>query len=325
VPLVRIRAGQGETTNILATGSETVGLLYMDSRAGAADLAGGNRELLQALAIEASTVLENARLLEEERAKNHLEEELRLARSIQQSLLPPTLPTRGWLRAAGSSVSSRAVGGDYFDLTQVSQNYWSAVVADVSGKGVGSALLASLLQGALTTASDRPASLARRLERLNRFLFERTEGEKYATIFYCLLDSAGRLSYVNAAHCPPLLVRNGAIQAALDATGSPVGLLESAEFEVSEIQLRPGDKLVIYTDGVTEAQNVSGEFFGRARLKTAITAHATGSGAAIHSAIQQAITTFTEDAPQSDDITVLVLEYAGPEEIKLPAEVPEAA
>ncbi len=102
---------------MLSTGSETVGVLYMDSRLTAADLAGGNRELLQTLAIEASTVLENARLLEEERAKQQMEEELRLARTIQQSLLPGKLPTEGWLRASGSSVASHEVGGDYFDVT----------------------------------------------------------------------------------------------------------------------------------------------------------------------------------------------------------------
>src|SRR5262249_42490896 len=159
--------------------------------------------------IEASTVLENARLLEEERGKQQIEEELRVARTIQQSLLPGKLPTDGWMRAAGSSVASRAVGGDYFDVIQVNPNCWSAVVADVSGKGVGSALLASLLQGALVAATDRPEALGARIERLNRFLLDRTSGEKYATVFYCLVDAIGRLHYVNAAHCPPLVVRAG--------------------------------------------------------------------------------------------------------------------
>ena len=119
VPLVRIRAGQGDATSVLSAGNETVGVLYMDSRVAAADLAGGNRELLQTLAIEASTVLENARLLEEERAKQQMEEELRLARAIQQSLLPARLPSSGWLRAGGSSVASQQVGGDYYDLARV--------------------------------------------------------------------------------------------------------------------------------------------------------------------------------------------------------------
>jgi serine phosphatase RsbU (regulator of sigma subunit)/pSer/pThr/pTyr-binding forkhead associated (FHA) protein len=308
VPLVRIRTGQGEATSVLSTGSETVGVLYMDSRLVAADLAGGNRELLQTLAIEASTVLENARLLEEERAKRQLDEELSLARTIQQSLLPGKLPSEGWLRASGSSVASHEVGGDYFDVTPVNPHCWCAVVADVSGKGVSSALLASLLQGALITATDHPGAMGHRIERLNRFLMDRTGGEKYATVFYALLELDGRLSYVNAAHCPPIIVRASGELSTLEATGMPVGLMEPAEFGVAEERLAPGDKIVIYTDGVTEAQNAAGEFFGKKRLREIVTARAGGSCQAVHDAIQEAVTEFTEGAPQSDDITLVVLE-----------------
>jgi len=309
VPLVRIRTGQGDATSVLSSGSETVGVLYMDSRVMAADLAGGNRELLQTLAIEASTVLENARLLEEERAKHQMEEELRLARTIQQSLLPGKLPAGGWLRACGSSVASHEVGGDYYDMTEVGPHCWSAVVADVSGKGVSSALLASLLQGALITANHDPHALGRRIERLNRFLIDRTASEKYATVFYCMIDRSGRFHYVNAAHCPPLLVRAGGEQMSLDATSMPVGLMESAEFPVAEQFLAPGDKIVIYTDGVTEAQNTAAEFFGKRRLREVVAARAAESCTVIHDAVQEAVAAFTEGAAQSDDITVLVIEF----------------
>jgi sigma-B regulation protein RsbU (phosphoserine phosphatase) len=274
-------------------------------------MAGGNRELLQTLAIEASTVLENARLLQEEQTKQQMEEELRLARTIQQSLLPGKLPVEGWLQASGSSVASREVGGDYFDVTAVNSKCWSAVVADVSGKGVGSALLASLLQGALITATDRPEAVGHRMERLNHFLLDRTGGEKYATVFYCILHHDGRMYYVNAAHCPPIIVRAGADRMELAASSMPVGLMQDAEFAVAEQCLMPGDKIVIYSDGVTEAQNNQGQFFGKKRLRSAIEAHAAANCAAIHDAIQEAVTGFTEGAPQSDDITVLVLEFRG--------------
>jgi len=309
IPLVRIRTGLGDATSVISTGNETVGVLYMDSRIATADLAGGNRELLQTLAIETSTILENARLLEEEQAKQLMEEELRVARTIQQSLLPGTLPTQGWIAVRGSSVASREVGGDYYDVSPVGPRCWSLVVADVSGKGVGSALLAALLQGALITSSEQSRVLGRRMERLNQFLNNRTGGEKYATIFYCLLEEDGLFSYVNAAHCPPMLVRNGAILHELPATGMPVGLLEEATFEVTEERLQPGDKIVIYTDGVTEAQNTQAEFFGRKRLREIVTLHAAGSCGEIHDAIQEGVAGFTEGAIQSDDITVVVLEY----------------
>jgi serine phosphatase RsbU (regulator of sigma subunit) len=312
VPLVRIRTGLGDATSVLSTGNETVGVLYMDSRMVAADMAGGNRELLQTLAIEASTVLENARLLEEERSKHQMEEELQLARTIQQSLLPGKLPTSGWLRVCGSSLASHEVGGDYFDVTEVNPHTWSVVVADVSGKGVGSALLASLLQGALITATDHSVVLGRRMERLNHFLNARTGGEKYATIFYCLLESDGSFSYVNAAHCPPIVVRDGGIAGELAATGMPVGLLEEATFEVAGQKLQPGDKVVIYSDGVTEAQNTTSHFFGKKRLREIVTQHAAESCIVIHNAIQEAVSAFAEGALQSDDITLVVMEYFGP-------------
>jgi len=311
VPLVRIRAGQGDTTSLLTTGAETVGVLYLDSRLAAADMAGGNRELLQTLAMEASTVLENARLLEEERAKQRMEEELKVARDIQQSLLPRSLPSAGWLRAAGSSVASAQVGGDYYDVIAVNDRCWGAVVADVSGKGVSSALLAALLQGALIPASDHADVLTRRMERLNTFLIDRTGGEKYATVFYCLLDQSGRLDYVNAAHCPPIVVRPSGETAELEATGVPVGLLEGSRYELAGRQLSPGEKVVIYTDGVTEAQDARGAFFGRKRLFDLVRAQASASSSELHDAIQGAVREFTEGAPQSDDITLVVLDYRG--------------
>jgi serine phosphatase RsbU (regulator of sigma subunit) len=311
VPLVRLRTGQSDSTTVLSTGNETVGVLYMDSRLIAADLAGGNRELLQTLAIEASTVLENARLLQEEEGKRQMEEELRLARSIQRSLLPARLPMDGWLRASGSSVASYQVGGDYFDVARVSETCWSAVVADVSGKGVASALLASLLQGALITATEVPEAMAHRVERLSRYLLDRTGGEKYATVFYSLLHQDGRMVYINAAHPPPMVVRAGAEWLELDAHAMPVGIIEGAEFATAELQLTAGDKVLIYSDGVTEAQDTQGNFFGRKRLRETVAAHAGESCTAIHTAVQEAVTAFTEGAAQSDDITVVVLEFQG--------------
>lgn len=312
VPLVRIRTGQGDSTSMLSTGSETVGVLYMDSRITAADLTGGNRELLQTLAIEASTVLENARLLEEERTKRQMEEELQLARTIQQSLLPGKLPTEGWMAASAGSVASREVGGDYYDITAVDPRCYCIVVADVSGKGVGSALLASLLQGALITADGVPEGLVRRIIRLNQFLLDRTGGEKYATLLYSLLHDDGNLSYVNAAQCPPIVMRVNGERIELEATGMPVGMMEGAEFALETLRLAPGDRVVMYSDGVTEAQNQAREFFGKKRLNEILKAHAGESCGAIHEAIQEGVTAFTEGAPQSDDITVVVLEYRGP-------------
>jgi serine phosphatase RsbU (regulator of sigma subunit) len=176
---------------------------------------------------------------------------------------------------------------------------------------VGSALLASLLQGALITATEHPEAMGHRMERLNRFLLGRTGGEKYATVFYCLLHDDGRMYYVNAAHCPPMVVRANGERLELEASGMPVGLVETAEFPVVEERLAAGDKIVIYSDGVTEAQNLEKRFFGKGRLREVVEAHAGDSCGAIHDAIQEAVAGFTEGAAQSDDITLVVLEFRG--------------
>jgi serine phosphatase RsbU (regulator of sigma subunit)/pSer/pThr/pTyr-binding forkhead associated (FHA) protein len=309
VPLVRVRAGNVEETAMLSNVNETVGLLYMDSRQGAADLSAGNRELLQTLALEASTILENARLLEEERAKQHLEEELNIAREIQNGLLPSQLPSKGWFRAAGSSVPSHQVGGDYFDVRNLHDDVWSVVIADVSGKGVSSALLASLLQGAFMVASDGESEIERLMGRVNRYLYERTKGEKYATVFYCTVDASGLLRWSNAGHCAPLLVHCDARVRTLRTTGLPLGMLEVAEYHAETLQLEPGDKIVAYSDGLTEAESPNGVFFGMDRLKQLLREHAHQSSAGLHEAIKDEVSKYTEGAILGDDITLVVLEY----------------
>lgn len=226
------------------------GLLYFDSRAERADLAMGNRELLETLALEASAAVENARSLEEERHRRKLQEELAFARAIQQSLLPKELPHDGWLKAAGTSEPSREVGGDYYDVFPLDGQRYAIVMADVSGKGVSAALLASVLQGAILMGEDRILPL---FSNLNRFLLERTGGEKYATMFFAVLHRDGTFTYANAGQSPPLIVRGDGSAETLDATGVPIGLLENAEHSVETKILKPGDKLVAFSDGFAES------------------------------------------------------------------------
>jgi phosphoserine phosphatase RsbU/P len=312
LPLIHIRSGTSEETRISSTMDATVGLLYLDSRVAPADLSAGNRELLQTLAIEASTILENARLLEEERAKVRIEDELKIARDIQQGLLPPALPKSGWIRAAGSSVASTQVGGDYFDVREVNANLWAAVVADVSGKGVSSALLASLLQGTFLMCSGNPADIESVLSRLNAFLLERTRGEKYATIFYCTLDASGLLSYSNAGHPAPYLVSLDGRLRKLHTSGMPVGMIEDAPFQTVQAQLAHGDKIVIYSDGLTEAESADGTFFDTERLRVCLRDNAAHDAPGLHAALLATVERFTDGGAVRDDITALVIEYSAP-------------
>lgn len=310
VPLVHVNLSGSSATQMLSMARANAGVLYMDSRLTAVDLAGGNRELLQTLAIEASTILENARLIEEERAKQHIEEELDVARRIQQSLTPRFLPQEGWFVVCGSSESSHQVGGDYYDVVAIGPDTWSLVVADVSGKGVSSALLASFLQGAFLGASCT-TDIPEVLSRINTFLSDRAEHGKYATMFYSKLDSEGRFTYANAGHCAPLLVRADGHIEKLEATSMPVGLVPEASFQLEHRDLAPGDRIVLYTDGVTEAQNDAGEFFGRKRLRQAVTRAGAATCPELHAAIQKAVLDFTAGAEQADDLTLVVVEYRG--------------
>jgi serine phosphatase RsbU (regulator of sigma subunit)/pSer/pThr/pTyr-binding forkhead associated (FHA) protein len=311
VPLVRVNLSGGGNTEMLSVArASNAGLLYMDSRITAVDLAGGNRELLQTLAIEASTVLENARLLEEERAKQRIEEELDVARRIQQSLMPRSLPQQGWFAVRASSQPTYQVGGDYFDIVAVGPDTWSMVIADVSGKGVSSALLAGFLQGAFLTASST-AHIPEVMSRINTFLSDRAEHGKYATMFYSMVNVSGRLSYANAGHCAPLLVRASGVIEKLAPTTTPVGLVPGAQFDLAYKDLAPGDRIVLYTDGVTEARNGAGEFFGRKGLLEAVRRAGAAGCNELHDAIQAAILEFTAGADQEDDVTLVVVEYRG--------------
>jgi serine phosphatase RsbU (regulator of sigma subunit) len=308
VPLIQVRTGSMQET-VATSLNNTVGVLYMDSRGTAADLSAGNREILQTLALEASTILENARLLEEERAKQRMEEELNIARTIQTGLLPSELPTAGWFRAVGSSIASREVGGDYFDVRRVSDDMYACVIVDVSGKGVSAALLAALLQGAFVFASEGEVRIGDVMSRVNRFLIERARGEKYATVVYCTVNRGGELRWANAGHPKPVLVRaNGELQL-LDSTGMPIGMLDVAAYEVKTVQLQPGDKLVLFSDGLSEAANADGEFFDKKALQEFLCAHAGIGCAELHAKLVEAVEDFSEASEQEDDITMLVLEY----------------
>jgi serine phosphatase RsbU (regulator of sigma subunit)/pSer/pThr/pTyr-binding forkhead associated (FHA) protein len=308
VPLVHVRTGSLQDTMATSV-QDSVGVLYMDSRLSAADLSAGNREILQTLALEASTILENARLLGEEREKQRLEEELSIARAIQQDLLPSQLPSDGWFRAAGSSIASREVGGDYFDVRQIDSNTVACVIADVSGKGMSAALLAALLQGAFLFASEGPVLIEDLMSRVNRFLNERAKGEKYATVFYCTIQRNGELRWSNAGHPKPILLRSASELLPLESTGLPLGMLDAAVYETKTLQLQPGDKIILYSDGLSEAESAEGEFFDRKHFLEFLRANATAGGVELRDKLMQALEDFTEGAEPGDDITTLVLEY----------------
>jgi len=312
VPLIKVRAGDLSETALVGTIADSIGLLYLDSREHNAELTSTSRDLVQSLAIEASFVLENARLLEQERTKLKMEQELRIARTIQQDLLPAAeeYPRCGWLQASGLSISSRHVGGDYFDLLPAGPGRYDVVMADVSGKGVSSALLASLLQGAFVMATAEQIPPAVVLDRLNRFLLNRTQGHKYATLFLATIFRDAPMQWANAGHCAPLLLRANGEAHELRPTGMPVGMLDMGSWQDAALELEAGDVLVLYTDGVSEAMNREREFYGVERLAAVARRHLSRPPAELLDALRADIAAFTDGEEQRDDLTLLVLRYS---------------
>ncbi|HLW79567.1 MAG TPA: SpoIIE family protein phosphatase, partial [Terriglobia bacterium] len=200
------------------------------------------------------------------RERERLEQELSVARDIQQALLPKSFHRLRSFQVSGTNRPCLAVGGDYFDLTELADGSIAFVIADVSGKGLGAALVTSLLQGTFSNLASAP-NRAGVLAHVNRFICSHAEMHRYATLYVCVLDPAGRLEFVNAGHPPPLLIREGSAEIPFTDACLPVGLFPDAEFKASTARLSPGDTLVLFTDGISEANDPEGELFGLERLR----------------------------------------------------------
>ena len=311
IPILRMRIGLDHETSVISAKDDTLGVLYMEAANPELRLAEGNQALLHALAIEISTSVENARLIEEERQKRRLEHELDMARGIQRSLLPGTLPSEGWLVAKGHSEASSQLGGDYYDLMQVAPGRWAAVLADVSGKGASASILASLLQGAFFLGSGPDVSLSGTLRRINRYLCERSDRARFATVFAATIAEDATMRWSSAGHCPAILVRPSGRCELLSPTSQPIGLFEDAEFPESVCRLEPGDKLVMYSDGVTELRNSRSELYGEPRLIEAVSQLADLDTGDFFEALLARVAEFGRDASREDDLTVLVLGFRG--------------
>lgn len=286
---------------------ELLGAVYLDSKR-TATFSALDRQILDALGSQASSILDNARLVERERERQRLEQELGIAREIQQALVPQGLRDYPHLAVTGIHRPCHEVGGDYFDVFPLPDGRVAILIADVSGKGLGAALLTTMLQGAFSgmTLGVDPVTV---FNHLNRFLCERASVGRYATMFFGLLDPDGALEFVRASHPSPLLLRRGEVSELYSGGSFPVGLIEEAYFTSTRIQLEPGDTLLLYSDGVTEAEDRQKNLFGAARLKESLGGQQGSPLEAIQTSILTAIERFSQGASQSDDITLLVVRY----------------
>src|SRR2546425_2858474 len=282
---------------------EVMGALYVDSRFASRDISSVSNDILRVIAIEAASLIENARLVQAEEASRRYQQELSIAASIQQKLMAVTIPEVPFARLSGRNLSCKEIGGDFYDAVNTEDGL-TVVLADVSGKGVSAALLASTLQGMIYSQLIARMPLTEIVAAVNRFFTKKHLGEKYATVIIARVRRDGELEYVNCGHIPPLLVCNQEV--IRPAHGNlPVGLLADATYESDRCSLHPGDRLVLVTDGVTEAENARGDFFEDSRLEAVAAKSSTLED------IFSAVANFCGGTPLNDDCTVVELLYTG--------------
>ncbi|MBZ5654730.1 MAG: SpoIIE family protein phosphatase [Acidobacteriia bacterium] len=284
-------------------GGEAMGVLYVDSRFASRDITKVSKDILRAIATQAAQLIENARLVQAEEAGRRYQQELSIAANIQQRLLAVTLPEVPFARVNGRNLSCKEIGGDFFEAVNTPDGL-AIVVADVSGKGVSAALLASILQGMVYSHLISGMPLTDIVAAVNRFFTYKHIGEKYATMILTRLSPDGDLEYVNCGHVPPVWICGKEVLRPSHGN-LPVGLLADATYSSDRCQMRPGDRLILVTDGVTEAENARGDMFESERLEVV-----SGKSSSMED-IFRAVADFCGGTPLNDDCTVVEVAYTG--------------
>jgi sigma-B regulation protein RsbU (phosphoserine phosphatase) len=289
---------------------EIIGVLYLDSRERGALRSAHGQAALDTLSAEAALAIENARLYREALDKAKFEQELRVAAAIQQSLLPAATREGLFFSTAAASIACRAVGGDFYDYVDLPSGEFGFIVGDVAGKGSPAALLAAAVLGMFSAEATYQAGAAPLMTRLNHGLVRRAIEARFLTSFYGMLAPDGSLTYCNAGHNAPLLVSAAGIRR-LETGGVVLGLFDTASFEQETVKLAPGDLIVLFSDGVTEAMNAEGEEFTDDRLIACANAHRGESPQQVLDALLADVHTFCAGEAQSDDVTAVLVRYNG--------------
>jgi len=291
----------------LWNGEKTVGILYVDTTERGNLFGETDLYFFSALTGLIAEKIENALLTEIAKEKERLDTEIEIARDIQQNLFPKSIPEISGYDVACFNRPSTEVGGDYYDVLTLENNCYGLAIGDVVGKGIGAAMLMSNLQAVLRARAWNISSPRALLNRINADIAGRVGEGRFITFCYFLLDSENdRLVYSNAGHNPPYLCRDAAIRD-LDVSGIPLGIFGDSQYEESEEALAVDDVVILYSDGITECMNENDDEFGDDRLKQVLSANSGKSAHDISEAIVRALDEFREEAPSSDDITLIVL------------------
>jgi len=294
----------------LTSDTETLGFLVAaekEARAGTEPFAANDVRLLELFAVQVTVAMEFARLTQESLERERLNRELEVAAEIQTHLYPQEFPEFAGFRIAARSSPSRQVAGDTYDVVQDGDSL-AVTVADVSGKGVGAGMIASGIHAAVRLLTGVSADLEDLAQRVNTYLVGATEDNRFATFAMVRLQKDGGYTAVNAGHCPMLVRRaDGAVER-IDSSGLPLGILGNAGYTEESGRLEPGDLLLLYTDGLTEAENSAEEEFGVDRVQEVVSTlrQPTADGACTE--LLRTIEEYTEGHPLHDDATLLVVE-----------------
>jgi serine phosphatase RsbU (regulator of sigma subunit) len=275
---------------------------------------GGETELLQAFAAQAAVALDNARLHRDELARQRLEDELKVAREIQLSMLPTASPVVPDWEIDADYQAARTIGGDFYDFYDLSGEplRLGMTVADVSGKGVPAAIFMGLSRTIIRTTAFSGRAPASALLRANELILKDSRSDFFLSAVYAVIEiESGAVTYANGGHNRPLWYHAATGQVTeLEARGTVMGILDEISIEEGRIDMAAGDSLVLYTDGVTEAMDPEGEMFGEDRLRALIAAHASAGAAGLRARIAEALADFTAGAEQADDVTYVVVKRA---------------
>jgi len=288
-------------------GSEVIGAFNLESDEPDA-YESEDMDLLMAFAAQAAVAIERTRLHEEVLEARRLEEEVTIGQRIQRTFLPDRNPEIPNFDIAGANYSSELVGGDYYDFIRITDQQLGIVVGDVSGKGIAAALIMASFRASLIAEIRNNYAIRNVIGKVNKLLWESIEADRFVTALYGVLDIANRrFTYVNAGHNPAFLYRAGADRfETLDSTGPLLGSFEMATFKERTAEIGPGDVLVLYTDGVTEAMNRANDFFGEDRLREVIRARKAEPAGTIVRGIWETVRAFG-DGKLADDLTVVVV------------------
>lgn len=288
--------------------TELTGILAVYNKKSKRGFDADDQRLLAIIASQSAQIIEAARLYEEERALTRVLHQISLAAEIQQHLLPSRLPSIPGYELSGTSIAAEIVGGDYYDVIPMRGRKWSICLGDVSGKGIPASLLMSNVQAMFRLLARMDIPPCESMRRANELLVECTPPHKFVTFFTTVLTAeSGRLDFCNAGHNPPFVVTASGECRPLATKGAVLGILREFAYKGGTVDLEPGDALVVYSDGETEAFDEYEEEFGEARLVELLRECRKGSASQIQEAIIAAVRAHAGKHPQSDDVTLVVL------------------